>query len=84
MMKKKAKLNPNHTMKEQTSTSVKPLKSYWVVVREGNVIASTIAYQRQYSKERFLVNYPATAKWDSFKKNGYRCIKVNIEFTQVN
>ena len=61
---------------------VKALKKYWVVVDDkGKPDETTISSTKVISTRMFLFEWDdVNPEWKDCEKQGYRCIKVNIEF----
>lgn len=58
---------------------IMPLKGYYVVISKYNrVSAESVSCSRTASVNTFLLNSSLT--WKQCYKEGWRCIKVNIEF----
>lgn len=60
---------------------IKPLKGYWVCEQDGMPILSTIKRLRKDSISELLEG--STLTWEYCKSIGFRCVRVNISFTEV-
>lgn len=54
-------------------------KNYYVIQSsEGEILPQSVSYQRKSCIERFMQGSEMT--WSEVKKNGWKCIKVNLIF----
>ena len=51
----------------------------WCCVKNENYQFSTLSYRKRDSIDSFIGNW----KWEVFKKDGWKCIKVEVEIKPI-
>lgn len=67
-------------MTTETPIKITPIKGVWVCIdKNGYPDISTIHFYRSSSRSKLLAG--SSVKWKVAKVNGWKCIKVNVNFT---
>lgn len=67
---------------------IEQLKNYWICVHTSGMVAlESLAYSKPQSIKNKLATWQKDrpiSKWRYWKHRGWNCIKVNVNFSQVN
>ncbi len=70
------------------SSAFEVVKNYWICVHTSGMVAlESIAYSKPQSIKNKLATWQKDrpiSKWRYWKYRGWKCVKVNINFSQVN